>query len=76
MFTSYLKDLFPATACSMVPAMARASSARISYRSLGKPKSARTIALVWNKRSHLSRAAIELREYIQSIARPPRGLRS
>ena len=49
---------------SMVPAMARQSPARVSYRSLGRPKPARTIALVWNKRRHLSRAACELRDYI------------
>lgn len=53
---------------SMVPAMARQSPARVSYRSLGKPKPVRVIALVWNKRRHLSRAATELREYIQTIA--------
>ncbi len=51
---------------SMAPAMARASSARVSYRSLGKPKPTRTIALLWNKRRHLSRAATELRDYIEA----------
>lgn len=49
---------------SMAPAMARQSSAAVSYRSLGKPKPVRTIALIWNKRRHLSRAATELREFI------------
>ncbi len=49
---------------SLAPAMARDSSARVSYRSLGEPKPARTIALLWNKRRHLSRAACELRDYI------------
>ena len=53
---------------SMVPAMARTPSTRISYRSLGKPKPVRTIALVWKKGRHLSRAATELRSYIVSIA--------
>ncbi len=53
---------------SMVPAMARVSSARVSYRSLGKPKPVRTIALVWKKGRHLSRAALELRSYIVAIA--------
>lgn len=51
---------------SLAPAMARDSSARVSYRSLGKPKPTRTIALVWNKRRHLSRAALELRDYIEA----------
>ncbi len=49
---------------SLAPAMARESSARVSYRSLGRPKPTRTIALVWNKRRHLSCAATELREFI------------
>lgn len=49
---------------SLAPAMARGSSARVSYRSLGKPKPTRTIALVWNKRRHLSCAAMELRDFI------------
>lgn len=52
---------------SMVPAMARQSSAQVSYRSLGKPKPARTIALVWSKQRHLSRAATELRDFIVTI---------
>jgi LysR family hydrogen peroxide-inducible transcriptional activator len=51
---------------SMAPAMARASSARVSYRSLGEPRPARTIALLWKKSRHLSRAAVELRDYIQN----------
>ena len=54
---------------SLAPAMARESSARVSYRSLGKPNPTRTIALLWNKKRHLSRAAIELREYIQAQCR-------
>jgi LysR family hydrogen peroxide-inducible transcriptional activator len=53
---------------SMVPAMARQRSARVSYRSLGKPKPTRTIALIWDKHRQLSRAAIELRDFIQTLA--------
>jgi LysR family hydrogen peroxide-inducible transcriptional activator len=49
---------------SLVPAMARRHSSEVSYRSLGKPKPARTIALLWKKNRHLSRAACELRDYI------------
>ena len=51
---------------SMAPEMARQSGARVSYRSLGNPKPTRTIALVWNKRRQLSRAALELRDYIEA----------
>ncbi len=51
---------------SMVPAMARqpAKGARVAYRSLGKPRPSRMIALAWNKKRHLARAARELRAYI------------
>ena len=45
--------------------MARQSLAAVGYRSLGKPKPARTIALIWNKRRQLSRAALELRGFIE-----------
>jgi DNA-binding transcriptional LysR family regulator len=51
---------------SMAPAMARESGARVGYRSLGNPKPTRTVALVWNKRRHLTRAALELRDHIVS----------
>jgi LysR family hydrogen peroxide-inducible transcriptional activator len=51
---------------SMAPAMARESGARVGYRSLGNPKPTRTVALVWNKRRHLSRAALELRDHIET----------
>lgn len=54
---------------SMVPAMARSSRAAVTYRSLGKSPPARIIALIWNKRRHLSRAATELCDYIQAKAR-------
>ncbi len=52
---------------SMVPAMARRRSPGVSYRSLGKPKPTRTIALLWKKNRHLSRAATELRDYVIAI---------
>ncbi len=54
---------------SLAPTMARESGARVSYRSLGKNPPMRTIALIWNRRRHLSRAAIELRDYIQASTR-------
>lgn len=52
---------------SMIPAMARRASAGVRYRSLGKPKPARTIALLWKKQRYRSRAAAELRDYIIAI---------
>ncbi len=49
---------------SLVPAMACHSRAAVSYRSLGKPRPVRTIALVWKQSRQLSCAACELRDYI------------
>lgn len=51
---------------SIVPAMARQSQsgAAVVYRSLGKAKPTREIALLWNKKRVLSRAARELRDYL------------
>lgn len=56
---------------SMVPAMARRSngSAGVVYRSLGKNKPTRDIALIWNKKRQLSRAARELRDYLLQTRR-------
>lgn len=56
---------------SMVPAMACRTSSGVSYRSLGKPKPARTIALLWKKQRHLSCAASELRDYIIATCESP-----
>ncbi len=57
---------------SMIPAMARQrpGHAPVVYRSLGKSKPARDIALVWRKQRLLSRAARELRDYLLRVARP------
>lgn len=60
---------------SMVPAMARRSnaSAGVVYRSLGKNKPTRDIALLWNKKRQLSRAARELRDYLLQTRRKATG---
>ncbi len=59
---------------SLVPAMARQrnGSAQVQYRSLGKTSPVRDIALVWNKKRQLSRAARELRDYLVRATRKPR----
>ncbi|MGI8890933.1 MAG: LysR family transcriptional regulator [Chthoniobacterales bacterium] len=51
---------------SMVPAMARKRTGdqNVVYRSLGKVKPTRDIALVWQKKRQLSRAARELRDFL------------
>jgi len=56
---------------SMVPAMARRSNGSVGvvYRSLGKNKPTREIALIWNKKRQLSRAARELRDYLLQTTR-------
>lgn len=56
---------------SMIPAMARRrlGNAPVVYRSLGKSKPARDIALIWGKKRQLPRAARELRDYLLQVAR-------
>ncbi len=51
---------------SIVPAMARQrhDAASVIYRSLGQAKPTREIALIWNKKRELSRAARDFRDYL------------
>ncbi len=56
---------------SIVPAMARRrnDSGGVVYRSLGKARPTRDIALVWNRRRQLSRAGRDLRDYLLAETR-------
>lgn len=60
---------------SLVPAMARRSSgsADVVYRSLGKNRPTRDIALAWSRNRQLSRAARELRDFVLQAGRTRRA---
>ncbi|HEY3661727.1 MAG TPA: LysR family transcriptional regulator [Chthoniobacterales bacterium] len=56
---------------SIVPAMARrgSRSGGVVYRSLGKARPTREIALIWNRKRQLSRAGRDLRDYLLAETR-------
>lgn len=56
---------------SIVPAMARRGgrSGGVVYRSLGKARPTREIALIWNRKRQLSRAGRDLRDYLLAETR-------